>query len=271
MDGTRARSTEDVTLVQSVDRAARILEILAEEGTAAISEIARSLQVHRSTAFRLLATLEAHDLVEQIERRGEYRVGLGALRLGSVVSARIDVSREAQDCCDRVVRQLNETANVAILGDDTAINITQSMSTQRVAVFRQYVGERTPLHATSTGKILLAHAPAELQRRIAEGPLQKFTAATITSTARLRGELDAIRSNGWAASNQEWEEGTSAVAVPVRGRGNEMVAALSITAPSFRLPEPSFPDVAAALDIEAKALSHRLGEVPTAATQHDGR
>ena len=82
--------------VQSVDRAITILELLAREGESSVTEIAARLGVHKSTAFRLLATLESHRLVEQVNDRGRYRLGVGNLRLAGATTARLDVVSEAR-------------------------------------------------------------------------------------------------------------------------------------------------------------------------------
>ncbi|TDT30949.1 DNA-binding IclR family transcriptional regulator [Naumannella halotolerans] len=245
--------------VQSVDRALQILDLLASSDSLGVSEISRELGVHRSTAFRLLATLESRNFVEQEERRGEYQLGLGVLRLASAVRARRDIVRDAQSVCDALVEEIDETSNVALLEGEWAVNVTQATSTRFIAVSRQYVGQRTPLHATSTGKMLLAHAPGELFRAITGRALEQCTDATITDPAELAQELDNIRRLGWAAAIGEWEEEANAVAVPVIGRDGTVVAALSVTAPSFRLGQDEVPGVVEVLQRHAGVLSARLG------------
>ncbi|MDR6117993.1 DNA-binding IclR family transcriptional regulator [Aeromicrobium sp. SORGH_AS981] len=248
-------------LVQSVDRAAAILELLADGGTVGVSELSRALDVHRSTAFRLLATLETRHLVEQVEHRGAYRLGLGVLRLAGAVSTRIDLTRDAQQACEAMARRLDETTNVAILDDVSAVNITQAMGTQMVAVTRQYVGQRTPLHATSTGKVLLAHAGDDLLQQVLAAGLEGYTDRTLTRPDDLVEELDRVRRRGWASADAEWEAGTCAVAVPVRGADGRVVAALSVTAPDFRMPASGFADLAADLADGAEELGLRWGTV----------
>ena len=103
--------------VQSVDRALTILAILARLGQAGVTEIAVELGVHKSTAFRLVSTLEAHELVEQTEERGKYRLGLGLVRLAGASTARLDVVQEARPVCRRLAAESGETVNVAVLSD----------------------------------------------------------------------------------------------------------------------------------------------------------
>src|SRR5690625_2190552 len=111
--------------IQSVDRALQILEFLTEEPILSTSEIARRLGVHRSTASRLLATMEARNVVEQVADRGAYRLGLGLLRMAYPVSMRFDLARDSQAICDALADATQETTNVAILDGGYAVMITQ--------------------------------------------------------------------------------------------------------------------------------------------------
>lgn len=240
--------------VQSVDRAVQILELLSDEPQLTISEISRRLEVHRSTAFRLLGTLERHDLVEQDGMRGAYRLGFALLRMANSVTQRLDFSREAQACCDALAQELSETVNVAILDAGYAVTITQTVGDRMVGIARQYVGQRGPLHATSTGKMLLAHADeGEFERLLARG-LESFTGMTISDPEVLSSELEVIRSRGWSSAVAEWEEGINALAVPVRDVSGGVIAALSMTAPAFRLPESRFAELAQALEAQSSSL-----------------
>lgn len=251
--------SEAANPVQSVSRAARILELLGEESSLTISEISRRLDVHRSTAFRLLGTLEQHDLVEQESAGGAYRLGFGLLRMANSVTQQVDFTRDAQACCDALAQRLNETVNIAILDAGYAVTITQAAGDQMVGVTRQYVGQRGPLHATSTGKMLLAHADEEEFARLTERGLEAFTAMTMTDPDVLGTELEAIQRRGWSSAVAEWEHGINALAVPVRDADGSVIAALSTTAPAFRLPESRFSDYACVLREEASVLEARLG------------
>ena len=95
-------TSEAPASVQSVDRALTILGILARLGEAGVTEIAAELGVHKSTAFRLVATLESHGMVEQNEDRGKYRLGVGVLRLAGATTARLDVVQEARPICRKL-------------------------------------------------------------------------------------------------------------------------------------------------------------------------
>lgn len=244
--------------VQSVDRALEILELLAQHGARSARMLADDLGVHRSTTFRLLTTLERRSFVTQERRRGMFELGPTALRIGGAVTTRIDFSRESQQICDEVTRRLGETSNVAILVDGAAVNIAQATGPSSVSVRQQYLGQRTPLHATSSGKVLLAAVEAS-QFDALTAALERFTEATITDPDALRLEMERVRERGWGSADAEWQDHTNAVAVPVTGASGQVIAALSVTAPAFRMASESFSRFADELRGFAQELSRRTG------------
>jgi DNA-binding IclR family transcriptional regulator len=248
-------------LVQSVDRALNILEILARRRSAGVTEIGNELGVHKSTAFRLLAALEARGFVEQAQDRGTYRLGLGVVRLAGAVTAQLDLSREGHQACDRFAADLGETVNIAILDSKSAVNITQSRGAASVAS-HNWVGRQTPLHATSSGKVLLAHAPEEVRAAVLAEPLERFTGATVTGAAELAAELARARAVGWAFTAEEYEVGLNAVAAPIRGADGTVIAALSVSGPAYRLDRAAFPAIASRVIATADEVSGRMGWVP---------
>ncbi len=148
-----------VNPAQSVDRALTILEVLARHGELGVTDIADGLGVHKSTAFRLVNALEQHRLVEQIGERGKYRLGFGLVRLAGATTARMSLAEESRPFCRRLATEFNETVNIAVLDADAAVNITQDQGSAAVTV-QNWIGKPTPLHATSSGEVLLAWAPA---------------------------------------------------------------------------------------------------------------
>jgi DNA-binding IclR family transcriptional regulator len=248
---------ESAVGVQSVDRALRILEILARSGESGVTEIAAALEVHKSTAFRLVATLEQHGLVEQVEGRGKYRLGVGLLRLAGATSARLDVVQEARPLCKQLAAATGETVNLATLSGNSALYLDQVAGPSALQP-HNWVGQHIPLHATSNGKVLLAWLPpADLGDLL--GRLPAFTGTTITSRARLRRELEDVREQGYAVAVDELEVGLTAIAAPVRNAHGDVVCSMSLSGPTFRLPPPRVGEVIPKLVEAADELSHRLG------------
>jgi IclR family transcriptional regulator, acetate operon repressor len=246
--------------VQSVDRAVTILEILARRREAGVTEIAAELGVHKSTAFRLVVVLEDHGLVEQATERGKYRLGFGVVRLAGSAAAQLDLAQESQAACEDLVEAVGETANVAILDEGWATNISEVRG-EAAVVSQSWVGRRTPLHATSSGKVLLAFQPKGEREQILARPLEAFTTQTVIEADLLRVELAQIRERGWSSTCEELEVGLNAVAAPIRGPGGSVVAAVSVSGPSYRLGPPSFAEVAELVQAAAAQISARLGHV----------
>jgi DNA-binding IclR family transcriptional regulator len=254
------RNTGSVALVQSVDRAVTVLEILARRGQAGVTEIAAELGVHKSTASRIVSVLERRGLVDQPQKRGKYRLGMGVVRLANVATAQLELAQESRAACERLAADIGETVNVAVYDDGWAVNISQVRGPAAVAS-HNWVGQRTPLHATSSGKVLLAAQPDEVRDALLAGPLERYTDRTVVDPGPLRRELDRALVRGWASTREELEVGLNAVAAPVYGYGGGVVAAVSVSGPSYRLVARSFPAVAERVVASATAIGTRLGAI----------
>ena len=243
--------------VQSVDRALSILEVLAHVGEAGVTTIAAELGVHKSTAFRLVATLEARGLVEQVADRGNYRLGMGILRLAGATTARLDVVQEARPVCRRLASDTGETVNLAVLSEGSALYLDQVAGSSALQS-HNWVGQHIPLHATSNGKVLLAGIAPERLGEVA-GSLRSYTAHTITRRATLRAEVDEVRERGWAVAVDELEAGLAAMAAPIRNAHGEVVASMSVSGPTFRLSAERLAELRPALLEAVQEVSFRLG------------
>jgi DNA-binding IclR family transcriptional regulator len=243
--------------VQSVDRALGILEVLARTGESGVTEIAVELGVHKSTAFRLVATLEAHRLVEQTTDRGRYRLGMGILRLAGATTARLDLVQEARPIARQLAADTGETVNIAVLAESSALYLDQVAGSSALQP-HNWVGQHIPLHATSNGKVLLGGLD-EAGLDSVLGKLATYTPQTITGRSQLRAELDRVREQGYAVAIDELEEGLTAVAAPIHNAHGDVVASMSVSGPSFRLPEDRVSEVVRQVIGAAREVSHRLG------------
>lgn len=245
--------------VQSVDRALYILELLARRGEAGVTELASDIGVHKSTVSRLLAALEDRELVEQAFERGKYRLGFGILRLANAVSGRLDVTRQGREICERLALEVGETVNIAVLRSEYAVNVDQARGPAAIST-HNWVGELTPLHATSSGKVLLAFMSADARRDLlAEAGLRRFTEHTITSVERLEAQLQDVPRTGYVVSLEELEHGLNAVAAPIRDHLGGVIAALSVSGPAYRLTVERVQEIAPAVVWAADDVSRRMG------------
>lgn len=253
-----SNATDPRPAVQSVDRALSILEILEREGWMGVTTLARELGIHKSTAFRLLATLEQRGIVEQHVETQKYRLGFALVRLASAVRAGLDLTRSARPVCEWLSEQTGETVNIAVLEGGEVVNIDQvNLSSSVVSV--DWLGRRTGLHSTATGKVFLAHLPDRLREEVLAGNLGPVTSRTITDPDVLRGQLTAIREQGWSATDEELEIGLSAVAAPIHGADGAVLATVCVSGPRFRLTPQRLPEVGHLAGEAAQQISRRLG------------
>ena len=164
--------------VQSVDRAVTILELLAVHGTAGVTQLARELGVHKSTASRLVAARERRRLVEQVGDRGHYRLGVGVLKLAGATTARLDLAQEARPVCRRLAADTGETVNLAVLSGGAVLYVDQVSGTSTLSSYN-WVGQHIPIHASSNGKVLVSELDGtELTRML--GELVAYTPSTLS-------------------------------------------------------------------------------------------
>ena len=250
-------SNNAVALVQSVDRAVAVLELLAARGESGITEIAAELGVHKSTASRLVSVLEGRGLVEQLGQRGKYVIGFGVLRLAGAAIGRLDLASVGLPVCQGLADSIGETINIAVLDGTSAVNITQARGAAAISA-QNWIGQRTPLHATSSGKVLLAHLEPARRKEIVNGGLAALTPNTLTDPVALAEELDEVLTTGYATTFEELEIGLHAVAVPIFGAGGRLLAAMSASGPAYRLPRRQTKAIAADLAAGAAELSGQL-------------
>lgn len=244
--------------MQSVDRAISILQVLARHGAARVTEVAAELGVHKSTVFRLLATLEARGLVEQNAERGRYQLGYGVVQLAAGATKKHDLSLLSRRDCHELAEAVGETVNVAIHDGRQVISIDQVLGSASVTSVN-WVGQRTPMHATSAGKVFLAHMPPEQVDAILSEGLERYTPHTVVDPAVLGQQFALVREHGYAYTLEEHEIGLAAVAAPIRSLDGQVVAAVVISGPRFRLNEDTIPDLAQHVLAAAAEISQRNG------------
>lgn len=257
-DGTRSGSR-----VKSVDRAIDILEYLARNGWSGVTDVGNALGVHKSTAFRVLATLEARGLVEQHADSGKYHLGFGLVHLAQEVTVGPDLVRYAQSTCDRLAADTGESVTLAVLEDDAVVTINQVISDSSV-VTQSWLGRRTPLHATSHGKVFLAHMPKSVRTHILEGPHERFTARTLTDPVALVESLGAVRQRGYATTREELEPGLDSAAAPVFGADGTVIASVALSGPTYRISDRRLEELGEMVRAAGAEISRRFGFIGSA-------
>jgi DNA-binding IclR family transcriptional regulator len=245
--------------VQSVDRALAVLDILARDGYAGVSEIAEEMNLHKSTIFRLLVSLVGRDLVQQDNGRGKYQLGFGVLRLASSIPGRLSLVHEARQVLECLAEEYKETVNLAVLRSNFAVNVDQAMGPSMLVMY-DWVGSLTPLHATSSGKVLLAALTADERARILEETgLPARTPRTITDRNQLESQLLEVSRVGYAVARDEIEIGLNAAAAPVYNHAGNVIGAVSISGPAFRFDPEKTPGLLEALKQAGLQISANMG------------
>ncbi len=221
--------------VQALDRALRLLEILAGADGVTLTTLAKESDLPASTVHRLLATLAAHGFVEAAEEDQTWVIGVEAFRVGQAFHRRFKVATMGRPVMRDLMEATGETANIGILEGGDVVFIAQIESHEPIRAFFR-AGERRHAHASGIGKALLAEMPRErVVRLIRDKGLPRFTDATITDAERLHADLDLIRRRGWSLDDEERSRGMRCIAAPVFDENGEAIAGLSISGPSGRL------------------------------------
>jgi DNA-binding IclR family transcriptional regulator len=257
-----AATTQDANGVRSVDRAASLLLALGDwDGDAGVTEIARRLGLHKSTASRLLATLEKRGLVEQDPDSGRYRLGLALVRLGGQAEKALDLRSIAMRELKIVARSVKDTVTLSVLEGDSVRTIAWS---DAMGMSHQ-ISSRLPLHATAPGKVLLSDRPERDVMRLARIGFRPYTPHTIVRADLLLEEISRVRKRGFATSFGEHQSTVNAVAVPVFDRRSAVVAALEVRAAGQRIPPSRVPELIASIRDAAATITGLIGGVVASA------
>ncbi|MDT7576971.1 MAG: hypothetical protein QOH17_3304 [Pseudonocardiales bacterium] len=240
----QGRASLATARIQSVDRAIDLLLAVAaaEPSAAGVPALARACGLNRATAWRLLKTLQARGMVTVDATTGRYSLGLTAFELGGAAGPDALIAA-AHPVLERTCRQTGETASLAMPGMGGLTYVDEV--TPPVVLTASWLGRSVALHATSTGKALLAFLPPEQVRRVLAEELPAFTDTTITTAVELAAELNATRARGYGTCAGELESSLYGVSAPVLDRTGRPLAVLSIWGPKDRVSEAMFAELGA--------------------------
>ena len=229
------------------------------KGSFTLRETAQRMKLDRSTAYRILLSLEKCGLVEKDEKAGTYSLGLGAFEIGSGYQRRADFVPIAKPFMEELALKAQETVNLAVLSGTEILYIDKVDSPRSVGVMSK-IGQRNPVYCTSLGKSLLAFQSEEEQARImAEIEFKPLTPHTITSPKEFLKEMKQIRLQGYALDRREIEEDVECIAAPIRNHLGKAVAAISISGPQKKIQTPREKEYVGWVTEAAERISSRLG------------
>lgn len=254
-------------LAKAVVKTMKILESLARRESVGVSELARELEMHKSTVYRFLASLRELGYVRQDGETERYALTLKLFEMGSSVLDRLELWQEAYPIMKDAAESTRETVHLAVLDAGKLVYLGKIESTQALRVsMMSRIGQNAPTYCTGVGKVLLAHLrPRLLDEVLRQESLVKYTRNTITTKSGLKRELALVRERGYAEDNEEHQLGVRCVAAPIRDNTGRVCAACSISMPTVRLTDEALPNYREVIIQVAGLISARLGfEAPPA-------
>lgn len=244
--------------IQSIERAVVILDYLAQKPHGErLTVISKDLGLNKSTAFSLISTLENLRCVTQNQTTGKYSLGLRLLEYAQALLSSLDIVELAKPYMRDLAAKYDETINLALMSGDEVIYVDKVQSTKSVRV-EMRLHEKVPAYVCSTGKVFMAFMEQEKREKmISRITFHPRTIYSIANSAQLEGELDNIRARGYAYDREEYEIGLTCIACPVFNRNGEVVAAISLNAPTARM-----------VQIDQNLLIANIKEVSHKLTQH---
>jgi DNA-binding IclR family transcriptional regulator len=222
--------------VQSIERAFAVLGALAD-GPIGVTEVADRADLPKSTAARLLASLAREGVVEQIPGETRYRLGPRLVTLAARIRPTRSLATLARPSLAELAETVGEAAGLSVPDGNLVHYIEQVNSPNPVSV-RDWTGSRIPLHAVSSGQVLLAYSPPVVVQRYLGRPMERFTERTLVTAEALLDRMRAIRRDGHTWALEEFDQGISSVAAPVTDGSGEVIAAVHLHGPSYRFPAP---------------------------------
>jgi len=258
------RDSKPNNLVQTIERASSILDILGESPQGiTIRELSAKIKLPKGTTHRLLSSLSYFGYVRQDPKTRNYFLGLKLMELGNLLLSQLDLRKEAEPLLRDLAERTKETVHMVFLDRNEIVYIDKVELDRHSSSLRMAsrVGLRNPAHSCAVGKMLLAYlTEKELDRIINDKGLPKRTENTITDPIQLREHLKLVRAQGYAIDDEENEKGVRCVAAPVFNEAGKAVAAISISTFAFQITKEVIQDsLRKEVRETALKISQRLG------------
>ncbi|WP_246530708.1 IclR family transcriptional regulator [Streptomyces bathyalis] len=236
-----------------LSRVVRVLETFGSDVTTlTVSQIARRSGLHVATVSRLVAQMARHELLQRDGR--SVRIGVRMWELGSRASPTVGLREAAMPFMEDLHAVVGHHIQLGVLQGDEVLFVERLAAPGAVINYTRIAG-RLPLHASSSGLVLCAHAPVDLQERIIAGPLTVYTERTISTPRRLRGTLADVRREGYAFCQGHIHPDATGIAVPLRDSHGAVVAALAAIVPNDDTARAQIPALLAAARGVSRAMA----------------
>lgn len=255
-------SRRSVVIVKSADRLISVLEYLANARHATFTEIVRDLKIPSSSMFDLLGTALRRGFIVFDEHTRQYRLGIRLWEVAQGTTSEMYLATISQPFMDELAKRTQETVQLAQLDGRENVYLAISESPHPMKLVSS-VGTRLPAHTTGLGKTLLASLTSDQIQRMYSGvSLRAMTSNTITDLDQLILEIQKIRERGYGEDREEYIVGCHCIAMPIRGRNGQVVAAMSVSVPTPRFTSEIEARVHAELSRTMSLLEERLKASP---------
>lgn len=247
-------------IVQSVDRTLTILEVLSDYSDGlGITEISDRVSLHKSTVFRLLATLIQKGYVVQESESNKYKITFKLFELGSKKVNTLDLLKSSKVFTKRLMESVNEVVHLIVREENDIVYIDKVEANNTISMASR-IGKRNPMYCTATGKAILAFLPEEEVLKVWNGSkIVKLTENTITDFILYKKELHIIKENGYAIDNEENELGVRCIGSPIFNIRGDVVGAISISGPINRMTEDKLEFISKEVIKYAGLISKEIG------------
>lgn len=261
MKGVNAMEKETTSRNQSSDKLLKIIEFLAvQTEPIGLNEIAKGLNMNKSTVLRFLVTLSNHHYLQQDLATSKYYLTHKICALGAQVKDNSKLSNLVEPFLREISQTTGETTCFAMNQDDQLIFVNVIEAPGKTVRAMQKIGHTAPMHSSGIGKLFLTeYNETQIDDMISSIGLDQYTKFTLTTKESLTTELDLIRTNGYATDNEEWEIGTRCLAFPVYDYSKKAKYGISVTGPSARLTDDFMNHWHDYLQEESMKISKMLG------------
>ena len=256
-----AKKEKSEYIIQAVSHALDLLEQFHDEvDELGVTELSKRLKLHKNNVFRLLATLESRNYIEQNKVTENYRLGLKTLELGQTFIKQMGLLRQSRPVLEGLVKECNETTYVAILKESHIVylDVVETDLTVRVV---PRGGARLPAFCTAAGKVQIAYmTDEELENYLPTKEMKRYTPKTVVDREELKRHLKVVAEQGYAIDDEEMDVGVKCVGAPIRDYTRRIIGAVSISGPSMRFTDERLEKELIPLVMRSgEEISHKLG------------
>ena len=254
---------ESEPILGTLDKGLHVLEVLAQVDTGGgftLTELSRLIDMHPTTLFRMLATLQSRGFIARDRHTDRYRIGMRVLALAATVLRDLDIRQVARPTLEALCKSTRELVHLTVLDEGEVVTVERVDANQPLSL-RNEIGSRRPAYCTASGKAILAYLPPDEAEAIMARGMPMVTPRTLTTPEALRQQMIEIRRRAFAWDDEERIEGVRCVAAPVFGMEGRIVGAVSLAAPALRTPWERLWHLGDEVRATAAEISANLGGV----------